>query len=1000
MLAVIAGDSVQGTVSIQAQNGFSGSVALSISGLPGGVAASFTSNPILPNQTADLVIQTNTNTAVQNASLQIQGMSGSVSNKLTASLSVLARPLGVATRLGYVSVDAPLFDAIYDPIRHLAFAANPQLNRVEVFSPASRTRIGTIPVAQAVTLDTTPDGSRLWVGTTGKFLVAVDTATMSVVDRVLAGSGALGPLAFGRMLSTTANGSLLIINGSPSLGPATLVQVFPSTGTMIDRTRDAGAVGSGNALFRSADGSKVLVANFGAVGLYDAATDSFQTTTAVGGSDHACIRPDGSQIAVESTSKTVPGSADLVFLNSQLQEVGRVTGTNFAGMPVYSRDGRFLYIPEDITILRTSPTFTVIDTRTFTRVGKVPDLFLTSDPPTWHYSTPGGTTLAAADETGLLMGPGPRGFDFIDATNPQNLGEPHPGLAFDNRFGATVPRQGPQQRDTPVTLSGTFLDNPTIFFGDAPAGLLSATASTLQVLAPASGGPGPSNITATFPNGWTTLAPYAYSYGPQAQYMIPTGDRPSGGSRVTIFGYGLDFPASQIAVTIGGRPAKVESSQLVIPNAILTTPIFSLIVDVPSGAPGIADVVISTPVGSTTLPGAFHYLKSVQDIPLSGTFTQILFDRLHRLLYLLDKGNARVEVLSADTLQLQTPFATGSSPTEMALSADGSSLIIANTGDGTLSLIDPTNKVNSRIVPAGIPGDTRNFQPVHIAATASGKVFVNYLSAQISTGQLRVLDLNSLTFSPVPTDPGCFISGCLMESMAGGHKVFFAVIGNSGGSIFQWDDDASNFVNLRGLGDFLSAEAVAEDANRITVDTRILNRDNQLESQTSLVDLLAEIASPLVAGRRVHPSGGLLYLPQVDGVLLFDLQNATVARAYSGLNLAATQVGTIAIDETGQIIYAISPSGIEVATLDSVPLTLGHVSPEAGPSAGGTPVTLRGSGFTSGTQANFGGVPVTPTFVDSNTIKIVTPKLTPGRVRVSVIQSGERYDLDAAFQAN
>src|SRR5467141_3478404 len=94
MLAVIAGDSVQGTVSIQAQNGFSGSVALSISGLPGGVAASFTSNPILPNQTADLIIQTNTNTAVQNASLQIQGMSGSVSNKLTASLSVLARPLG------------------------------------------------------------------------------------------------------------------------------------------------------------------------------------------------------------------------------------------------------------------------------------------------------------------------------------------------------------------------------------------------------------------------------------------------------------------------------------------------------------------------------------------------------------------------------------------------------------------------------------------------------------------------------------------------------------------------------------------------------------------------------------------------------------------------------------------------------------------------------------------------------------------------------------------
>jgi len=135
----------------------------------------------------------------------------------------------------------------------------------------------------------------------------------------------------------------------------------------------------------------------------------FHKNSTVSGTPLEAIRADGSQVAV------VTSSGDIALLNEQLQHVGTVGGMKFPGNPVYSRDGRFLYIPSDKSIIRTAPTFTIIDTKTFTNTGQIPDVFLTDDPPTFYGvidvcdSTPGGTTLRASEESGLLIGPSPRG---------------------------------------------------------------------------------------------------------------------------------------------------------------------------------------------------------------------------------------------------------------------------------------------------------------------------------------------------------------------------------------------------------------------------------------------------------------------------------------------------------------------------------------------------------------------------------------------------------------
>jgi hypothetical protein len=106
------------------------------------------------------------------------------------------------------------------------------------------------------------------------------------------------------------------------------------------------------------------------------------------------------------------------------------------------------------------------------------------------------------------------------------------------------------------------------------------------------------------------------------------------------------------------------------------------------------------------------------------------------------------------------------------------------------------------------------------------------------------------------------------------------------------------------------------------------------------------------------------------------------------------------VDENGQRLFALASSGLTVVQLSGVPLGIGTVSPTAGPSAGGTSLTIRGSGFQSGTKATLGGKALTVIFKDQNTLTFVTPALTSGAQQLVLSNpDGESVSLDAAFVA-
>jgi hypothetical protein len=177
-----------------------------------------------------------------------------------------------------------------------------------------------------------------------------------------------------------------------------------------------------------------------------------------------------------------------------------------------------------------------------------------------------------------------------------------------------------------------------------------------------------------------------------------------------------------------------------------------------------------------------------------------------------------------------------------------------------------------------------------------------------------------------------------------------------------------------------------------------------------------------VPGAALHPSGALIYEPFLDGAPPaappatgihggIDIRDAHSGRLRMRVYLPepfamlSTDVdglhGTfLTVDENGQRLLALTTSGVTVLQLASVPLGIGTLAPAAASSAGGTSVTIRGSGFQAGTKATLGGKALAIAFKDKNTLTFAVPALPAGGQQVVLTNpDGESVSLDAAFLA-
>jgi hypothetical protein len=94
----------------------------------------------------------------------------------------------------------------------------------------------------------------------------------------------------------------------------------------------------------------------------------------------------------------------------------------------------------------------------------------------------------------------------------------------------------------------------------------------------------------------------------------------------------------------------------------------------------------------------------------------------------------------------------------------------------------------------------------------------------------------------------------------------------------------------------------------------------------------------------------------------------------------------LAVDEHGQRLFAITSTdgtpqnaGLTIVTLAEVPLAIGTLTPSTGAAAGGTALTIRGSGFKNGVTVSIGGKSAAVTFKDANTLTLIRSWASPLR---------------------
>jgi len=1052
------------SISVNGQNGFSGVVQMTLGGLPAGLlsnpASPFT---VAANTSAPVVLGATANAPTGNFNVTVQGVSNALSHSANLALVVQNGIFSGLPRTTYMRTDSvPTLDdplgeprhrhIAYDSVNKHLFVANRARNGVEVFSTADQTRAAHISVPGASSADLSADGSTVWVGTSLEEIVAIDTSSLQIRSRfAIAGISPIANMIFDRPIEVLAlsNGKEAVRLRQPNFSEALLALWDPGGNVLTNLTPAAAPLfqnGVG-AMARTGDHAKILVAandTSGEIGVFDANGNVVIGPQTLGSGTISLVTAniDGSRFAVVFT---LNGNTQILVVDAALNQVALRPTTSVHGM-AFSRDANFLYVSENASGL---PVITVLDGHDLHVIGQVPDASIQG----------GRSEIEEGDETQLLFGVANRGVSFIDASKPGTLPAVAPVFAA---APSAQPSEGTFVGGTAAVLGGqNFEATAQVRFGMQNATTASVTGtSQIQTASPPSVVNGAVNLTAYFPSGWLAIAPDAFSYGAQILEILPNAGGKGGGDTVQIYGYGFGNDASQITVNIGGANAVVQKVENVATLAaslgLDATYPFSLeriTLQAPSGTPGKADVTVTSPAGTATLAKSFQYLNSVQVFSKPALYKFVIYDQGRQRVYL--SSTDHVDVFDLMKGQWLFPPAQPLGPSGLvppggpppsaairglSLTPDGSQLVVADFGAQNVYLLNPDPSMpggpgSGTTVPVGGVAGFLNSGPARVAATSAQAVFVGLSgegggpgTCSPCLGQLNLAANPPTIQLPAPQPQVSSLTGApLLQASGIGDRVYFTFTNGPGGPLASWDAATPNQFTTFPAQEQSADLAVAADgtmfATRANGTTEIRGVNLTLAGTPAMAELEQIPGRVAVPGVALHPSGALVYQPFLTGPApaappATGIQGGVdIADAHSGqlrlriflpepLAMLSSDIdglhgGFLAVDENGQRLFALTTSGLTTVQLANVPLGIGGVTPGSGPAAGGTTITIRGSGFQSGIKITIGGKAAAASVKDMNTVTVVAPPLSPGTQQIVVTNpDGESVSLDAAFLAN
>jgi hypothetical protein len=561
-----------------------------------------------------------------------------------------------------------------------------------------------------------------------------------------------------------------------------------------------------------------------------------------------------------------------------------------------------------------------------------------------------------------------------------------------------APAVGPLTAGTAVTLTGTnFAVDATVTIGGAAATSCSTVSVTSITCSAPAGTAGAQNVVVTQAGGSATLpGGFTYQGAPTLTGIAPAVGPLTAGTAVTLTGTNFAVDAT---VTIGGAAA--TSCSTVSATSITCT--------APAGTAGAQNVVVTQAGGSATLPGGFTYQAAptlTGIVPAIGPLTAGTAVTLTGTNFV---AGASVTIGGTPATGCSTVSATSITCSAPAGTAGAQNVVVTQAG-GSATLpggftyqVAPTL---ASITPVSGPATGGTIVTMTGSGFASGAtVSVGGVAATGCTVTSAIRMTCTAPANSVGAKDIVVTTAGGSASLAGG---FTYTIGLTAVSPASGPATGGTTLTLTGsgfaTGATLSVGGVAATSCTVTSPTRMtcVTPENTVGAKDVVVT---------TGGGSVTRASGFTYTIGLTGVSPSSgpaTGGTTVTLTGSGFGTGAT--ATIGgIPATGctvtsptkmtcvtpastvgakDVVVTTGGGNVTRANGFTYRITLSQVTPTSGPAAGGTTVTLTGTGFASDATATIGGVAATGCTVASATsMSCVTPANTVGAKDVVVTSS-------------
>ena len=537
-------------------------------------------------------------------------------------------------------------------------------------------------------------------------------------------------------------------------------------------------------------------------------------------------------------------------------------------------------------------------------------------------------------------------------------------------LSSVSPNHGPTAGGTAVTITGTtFASGATVTIGGTPAtNVVVVNSTTITATTPA-GNAGAATITVTNPGGQTGSLANGFTYN--AAVAISFNQVASATPQSTTATVPLSYPAAQLSgdlnIVVVGWNDTTATVQSVTDSAGNT---YSLAIGPTSGTALRQSIYYAPNIvgGANTVTVTFNQPAAYPDVRILE----------YRGVTTLDaKAGA-----SGNSATTNSGSATTTSANELIFGANMVYTLTAAAGTG----------FTTRVITSP-DGDIAEDKVVTTAGS-------NSATATLTSSGPWVMQM--VTFSaasgPVPTVGNVAPNS---GSTSGGTAITITGTNFANGATVTFGGAAATNVMVVN-STTITATTPADGAGAVTVT--VTNPGGQ---SGSLGSAFTYLAPPTVSS--VSPNNG----PTAGGTAV----TITGANFASGATVtfggtpatnvvvvnSTTITATTPAGGAGAVTVTVTNPGGQSGSLGSAftylaPPTVSSVSPNNGPTSGGTAVTITGANFALGATVTFGGTPATNVVVaNSTTITATTPAGSAGAVTVTVTVSGQSGSLTSGF---